>query len=72
MQGQYHLARFAGLPVHTHVLTIRSFGYCSAGWCEFQSHLSLLWASVAFLTGSLLLWYEALDKYPVEREDPKA
>lgn len=44
-----------------------SFGYCSASWCEYQSDLSLLWASVAFTIGSLLLWYEALDKYPVVR-----
>ncbi len=44
-----------------------SFGYCSASWCGYQSDLSLLWASVAYLIGSLLLWYEALDKYPVER-----
>lgn len=42
-----------------------AFGYCSAGWCEYQSDLSLLWASFAFLVGSLLLWYEALDKYPI-------
>ena len=44
-----------------------SFGYCSASWCVYQSDLSLLWASWAFLIGSALLWYEALDKYPVER-----
>lgn len=46
------------------------FGYCSASesWCAYQSNLSLLWASVAFLIGSGLLWYEAMDKYPVERE----
>ncbi|KAL9073644.1 MAG: hypothetical protein Q9157_004674 [Trypethelium eluteriae] len=44
-----------------------SFGYCSASWCVYQSNLSLLWASWAFLFGSGLLWYEALDKYPVER-----
>ena len=44
-----------------------SFGYCTQSWCQYQSDLSLLWASVAFLTGSLLLWYESLDKYPVER-----
>jgi hypothetical protein len=43
-----------------------SFGYCTASWCEYQGQLSLTWASVAFLIGSLLLWYEALDKYPVE------
>lgn len=45
-----------------------SFGYCQETWCTFQSHLSLLWASCAFLIGSLLLWYEAMEKYPVERE----
>lgn len=45
-----------------------SFGYCNTHWCEYQSDLSLLWASVAFLVGSMLLWYEALDKYPVEKE----
>ncbi|KAK3719307.1 hypothetical protein LTR37_004526 [Vermiconidia calcicola] len=44
-----------------------SLGYCSASWCEYQGELSLLWASIAYLIGSLLLWYEALEKYPVER-----
>ncbi|KAF2158427.1 hypothetical protein M409DRAFT_31059 [Zasmidium cellare ATCC 36951] len=44
-----------------------SFGYCSPSWCAYQSNLSTLWASFAFLFGSLLLWYEALDKYPVYR-----
>ena len=43
-------------------------GYCERDWCPMQGHLSLTWASVAFLTGSLLLWYEALEKYPVYRE----
>ena len=43
-----------------------SFGYCSASWCSYQSDLSLFWASVAYTIGSVLLWYEALDKYPVE------
>ena len=42
-----------------------SFGYCSASWCEYQSDLTLLWASVAYTIGSAILWYEALDKYPV-------
>ncbi|KAK5092042.1 hypothetical protein LTR70_007909 [Exophiala xenobiotica] len=42
-----------------------SFGYCSAHWCEYQSELTLLWASVAYTIGSAILWYEALDKYPV-------
>lgn len=45
-----------------------SFGYCSPSWCEYQSDLTLLWASFAFLVGSLLLWFEALDKYPIETE----
>lgn len=44
-----------------------SFGYCSTSWCAYQSDLTLVWASTAFLTGSLLLWYESLDKYPVVR-----
>ena len=44
-----------------------SFGYCSASWCVYQSNLSLLWASVAFLIGSMILWYEALDKDVVEK-----
>ncbi|CAK3926089.1 integral membrane [Lecanosticta acicola] len=44
-----------------------AFGYCTPSWCEYQSDLSLIWASFAFLFGSLLLWYEALDKYPVKR-----
>jgi len=42
-----------------------SLGYCSAHWCEYQSDLSLLWASIAYTIGSALIWYEALDKYPV-------
>ena len=45
-----------------------SFGYCTPSWCAYQSDLSLLWASVAFLIGSMLLWYESLDKFTVERE----
>ncbi|KXS95816.1 hypothetical protein AC578_6260 [Pseudocercospora eumusae] len=43
-----------------------SFGYCSTSWCGYQSDLSLLWASIAFLIGSALLWYEAMDKHPVK------
>jgi hypothetical protein len=46
-----------------------SFGYCTSDWCPYQSELSLIWASVAFFIGSALLWYEALDKYPVEKAD---
>lgn len=48
-----------------------SFGYCSASWCAYQSNLTLLWASSSFFISSLLLWYEALDKYPIvtDRKD---
>ena len=42
-------------------------GYCGSDWCTWQSDVALLWASVAFEIGSLLLWYEAVEKYPVER-----
>ena len=45
-----------------------SLGYCNLSGCEYQSDLTLIWASVAFLIGSLILWYEALDKHPVEKE----
>ncbi|TKA32958.1 hypothetical protein B0A50_01184 [Salinomyces thailandicus] len=41
------------------------YGFCTASWCSYQSALSLLWASLAFLIGSLLTWYEALGKYPM-------
>ncbi|KAJ6112143.1 hypothetical protein N7523_008204 [Penicillium sp. IBT 18751x] len=44
-----------------------SFGYCTSSWCAYQSYLTLTWASVAFMIGSMLLWYEALQKYPVEK-----
>jgi len=49
-----------------------SFGYCTASWCEYQGELTLLWASVAFFIGSALLWYEALEKYPVENPGKKS
>ncbi|KAI6885191.1 hypothetical protein KC360_g3858 [Hortaea werneckii] len=44
-----------------------AFGYCTTSWCGYQGDLSLLWASVAYLIGSVLLWYEAMEKYPVVR-----
>lgn len=46
-----------------------SLGYCTSSGCEYQSELTLIWASIAFFIGSMLLWYEALDKYPIEREE---
>lgn len=49
-----------------------SFGYCTSTGCEYQTALTLIWASVSFLIGSLLQWYEALDKYPVETDKGKS
>ncbi|KAK2600130.1 hypothetical protein QQS21_005145 [Conoideocrella luteorostrata] len=46
-----------------------SFGYCSPHWCEYQSQLTLIWASAAFSFGSALQWYESLDKYVVVIEN---
>lgn len=45
-----------------------ALGYCTESWCEYQSELSLIWASVAFTIGSALLWYEAVNKYTVEAD----
>lgn len=41
-----------------------SFGYCSRSWCAYRRYLTLTWDSASFLVGSMLLWYEALQKYP--------
>jgi hypothetical protein len=49
-----------------------ALGYCDLSGCEYQSDLTLIWASIAFLIGSLILWFEALDKYPVEKEGHKS
>ena len=45
-----------------------SLGYCTSSGCEYQSELTLIWASTAFFIGSMLLWYESLEKYPIEPE----
>jgi hypothetical protein len=37
---------------------------------EFQASLATFWGSWAFLIGSVIQWYESLDKYPVE-ESPR-
>ncbi|KAK6442761.1 hypothetical protein LTR95_001008 [Oleoguttula sp. CCFEE 5521] len=42
------------------------FGYSSAEWAQFQAGCSTFWGSWAFLIGSVIQWYESLDKYPVE------
>jgi hypothetical protein len=40
-------------------------GYCSANWCEYQSTLALVWAPTVYLMGSLLMLYEAVEKWPI-------
>ncbi|GAD99145.1 integral membrane protein [Paecilomyces variotii No. 5] len=38
---------------------------------EYQSSLATFWGSWAFLIGSVIQWYESLDKYPVEEMKDK-
>lgn len=38
----------------------------SKHWAEYQSDLSSMWGSAAYLIGSFLQWYEALSKNPIE------
>lgn len=38
---------------------------------QYEASLATFWGSWAFLVGSLIQWYESLDKHPVEVEDPK-
>ena len=35
-------------------------------WAELQVSCSTFWGSWAFLIGSIIQWYESLDKHPVE------
>jgi hypothetical protein len=35
---------------------------------EYQSTLATFWGSWAFLLGSVIQWYESLDKHPVEEK----
>ncbi|KAL3424606.1 integral membrane protein [Phlyctema vagabunda] len=44
------------------------FGASSDSGVEYQASLSTFWASWAFLIGSVIQWYEALDKHPVDIE----
>lgn len=48
-----------------------ALGYCNAHWCEYQSELALVWAASAFLIASVLLIYEAVEKWPVRVEGKK-
>lgn len=43
-----------------------AFGYSTASWAQYQAACSTFWGSWAFIIGSVIQWYESLDKYPVE------
>ncbi|KAF1842073.1 uncharacterized protein K460DRAFT_380026 [Cucurbitaria berberidis CBS 394.84] len=43
-----------------------AFGYDQNSWAQYQACLSTFWGSWAFLIGSVIQWYESLDKFPVE------
>lgn len=42
------------------------FGYSLHSWALYQSGCSTFWGSFAFLIGSVLQWYESLEKHPVQ------
>lgn len=42
-----------------------AFGYKPTSWALYQSACSTFWGSFAFLIGSVIQWYESLDKFPV-------
>jgi hypothetical protein len=41
------------------------FGLDSRPWAQYQACLATFWGSCAFLVGSLIQWYECLEKNPV-------
>jgi hypothetical protein len=43
-----------------------AFGYDERSWAQYQACVSTFWGSWAFLIGSVVQWYESLQKYPVE------
>lgn len=45
-----------------------AFGYDKSTWSQYQACLSTMWGSWAFLIGSVVQWYECLEKFPVEVE----
>jgi hypothetical protein len=45
-----------------------AFGYDESSWAQFQACVSTFWGSWAFLIGSVIQWYESLEKFPVEVE----
>lgn len=44
-----------------------AFGYVTSSWAQYQACLSTFWGSWAFSIGSVIQWYESLEKFPVER-----
>ncbi|KAK5736449.1 hypothetical protein LTR17_007445 [Elasticomyces elasticus] len=38
----------------------------NSSWCAYQSSLSSMWGSGAYLIGSMLQWYEAVNKHPAQ------
>ncbi|KAH7045957.1 hypothetical protein B0J12DRAFT_146649 [Macrophomina phaseolina] len=46
-----------------------AFGYDRSSWAQYQASCSTFWGSWAFLIGSVIQWYESLDKHPVEYKD---
>ncbi|KAF2033610.1 hypothetical protein EK21DRAFT_58222 [Setomelanomma holmii] len=46
-----------------------AFGYDEQSWAQYQACLSTFWGSWAFLIGSVIQWYESLEKFPVEVEN---
>lgn len=44
------------------------FGLKTAAYWQFQSSCATFWGSWAFLVGSVIQWYESLDKHPVENK----
>ncbi|KAK5742351.1 hypothetical protein LTR17_003363 [Elasticomyces elasticus] len=38
----------------------------NSSWCAYQSSLSSMWGSGAYLIGSVLQWYEAVNKHPAQ------
>jgi hypothetical protein len=45
-----------------------AFGYDRSEWAQLQACVSTFWGSWAFLIGSVVQWYESLEKFPVEVE----
>ncbi|KAL1605616.1 hypothetical protein SLS59_003418 [Nothophoma quercina] len=43
-----------------------AFGLDTSSWAQYQACLSTFWGSWAFLVGSVVQWYESLEKFPVQ------